>query len=112
MKWIENPHRGREVIYVEGKNEGKVIARPEGLLGAFLRIVRLNPEETRTENGRYTIKDIGIGNLINRLVDLTLLAKANDDLEIHYHGLKLSAFLEIDRNILEFTALWFMWMKF
>jgi hypothetical protein len=88
MKWIENPHRGREVIYVEGKNEGKVIARPEGLLGAFLRIVRLNPEETRTENGRYTIKDIGIGNLINRLVDLTLLAKANDDLEIHYHGLK------------------------
>jgi len=86
MKWVKEPHQGREVIYVEGQNNDKVIANPGGLIGKLIRVVKLDPEETRTPDGLYTIKDVGIGNMIDRIVTHTLIAKANNDLKIYFRG--------------------------
>ena len=33
MRWLEGPHKGREVLYVRGKNKGKLIGHEGGFFG-------------------------------------------------------------------------------
>ena len=59
--------KGREVIWVEGRNEGKLIAHETGLLG-FKRFY-LPPTGLISMMGqRYPITDIGIENLVAELI--------------------------------------------
>lgn len=59
---------GREVIWVEGANDGKIVAHETGLLG-FKRFY-LPPQGFLAMMGqRYPITDIGIQNLIEELLE-------------------------------------------
>ena len=72
--------KGREVIYVEGQNDGKLIAHPgrdepiaKGILGVFAnKTTRLDPREPlfAMRGNRYPITEIGLLNLIQRLVEV------------------------------------------
>lgn len=62
--------RGREVIYVEGYNDGKLIAHEGGLKGKFLPTVPLLPTSALALRGnRYPITEIGILTLTRRLIE-------------------------------------------
>jgi hypothetical protein len=60
--------KGREVIYVEGRNDGKLMAHEAGLVGK-LAIFNFNPTDRIAMRGnRYPITDIGIENLVVKLI--------------------------------------------
>ncbi|MDX1946384.1 MAG: DUF1571 domain-containing protein [Pirellulaceae bacterium] len=61
---------GREVVWVEGQNNGKLRAHEGGLSGRFLPSVWLEPTSTLAMRGQlHPITDIGIENLIVKLID-------------------------------------------
>ncbi|MCA9167422.1 MAG: DUF1571 domain-containing protein [Planctomycetales bacterium] len=62
--------KGREVIYVEGQNGGKVVAHEGGFKGRFLPTVDLMPTSALAMKGnRYPITEIGILTLTRRLIE-------------------------------------------
>ena len=62
---------GQEAIYVEGKNDGMLIAHTTGLTGKVVGTVRLDPTGYLAMNGnRYPITSAGIKNLLVQLVAL------------------------------------------
>jgi hypothetical protein len=68
MKW-QKPYEGREVIYVHGQNDGKLLAHSTGLEKVVGGTVSLDPRgEMAMENSRHAITEAGIGNLIDQLV--------------------------------------------
>ena len=65
-----SPLKGREVIYVEGRNKGKLIAHEGGFKGKFTPSIHLDPQGTLAMMGqRYPITDIGIENLCVKLLE-------------------------------------------
>lgn len=62
--------KGREVVYVEGKNDGNLIAHEGGFKGRFLPTVPLPPTGMLAMRGqRYPITEIGIENLMVKLIE-------------------------------------------
>lgn len=62
--------KGREVVFVEGKNEGKLVAHEGGMKGRFLPTVSLAPTSGFAMRGqRYPLTEIGIENLIVKLIE-------------------------------------------
>jgi hypothetical protein len=62
--------KGREVIYVEGQNGGNIIAHEGGFKGKFLPTVTIPPDGMLAMRGqRYPISEIGIENLIQKLIE-------------------------------------------
>ncbi|OHB80271.1 MAG: hypothetical protein A2W31_16045 [Planctomycetes bacterium RBG_16_64_10] len=62
--------RGREVLYVKGQNDGKLIARKGGPRFSYVT-VSLDPlNESAMKGNRYPITEIGIQNLVERLIEV------------------------------------------
>ena len=65
--------KGREVIYVRGKNDGKLIAHdpPGSWTYKIAGTVRIEPDGFLAMRGnRYPITEIGIRNLVRRLIEV------------------------------------------
>jgi Protein of unknown function (DUF1571) len=62
--------KGREVVWVEGKNNNKLRAHEGGAAGRFLPSVWLDPDGPLAMRGQlHPIYDIGIENLVLKLID-------------------------------------------
>ncbi len=62
--------KGREVIYVEGKNNGNIVAHEGGFKGKFLPTVTIPPDGMLAMRGqRYPLTEIGVENLIEKLIE-------------------------------------------
>lgn len=62
--------KGREVIYVEGQNDGNIVAHEGGFKGKFLPTVTIPPDGMLAMRGqRYPMTDIGVENLIVKLIE-------------------------------------------
>lgn len=63
MKWIEDPGKGREILYVDGWNNNRILFRDPGFLGVV--IMNLRPEGPLAMNGsRHPITEVGLNHLI------------------------------------------------
>ncbi|MCP4193986.1 MAG: DUF1571 domain-containing protein [Planctomycetaceae bacterium] len=86
LKFLKpNSIKGREVLYVEGKNDGKMFVRRGGTRFAFVT-TRLDPNsELAMRENRYPVTEFGIENLLLRLIQRarTQLA-AGSDCEVDY----------------------------
>ncbi len=66
MRFLQ-PYAGREVVYVAGQNDGKLVALEAGFT-RMLGKMNLDPTGTRAMNGqKYPITDVGMRNLIVKL---------------------------------------------
>ena len=73
----ENPHKGREAIFVSGKNSDKMLAHGTGI-EAIVGTLELDPSGDRAlEESRYPITNIGMRNLL----ELTI-AQWNSELNV------------------------------
>ncbi len=62
--------KGRECIYVEGRNDGKLVAHEGGMAGRLLPTVWLRPTSMLAmRNQRYPITELGIENLVDKLIE-------------------------------------------
>lgn len=67
MKWADNR---QEALYVEGQNDGKMIARKTNGLRLLRGTWRLDPDSTQAmKTTRYPITAIGMKNLVVRILD-------------------------------------------
>lgn len=75
---------GREVIWVEGKNNGKLVAHEGGYKNVLT--VRLDPRGTIAMIGqRYPITEIGVENLVNRLIEKGERDRKRDECEVQFY---------------------------
>ncbi len=67
--YFENPHEGREVIYVEGRNKNNLLVHETGLAG-LIGTLELQPtgSQAMAEN-RYPITKAGIANLVKAVME-------------------------------------------
>jgi len=62
--------KGREVIYVENENDGKLIAHEGGFKGKFLPTVTIPPDGMLAMRGqRYPLTEIGVENMVIKLIE-------------------------------------------
>ena len=63
---FEKPYKGREAIYVEGRNDGQVLAHDVGVTKFLAGTMELEPTSARAmEENRHPITEAGIGALID-----------------------------------------------
>jgi len=84
---FEGPERikDREVLYVAGHNDGKLLVRenPRSLTGKLMSTTSLNPAGMFAMRGnRYPITEVGIKNLIQRLIDVAEEEMRYDECEV------------------------------
>ena len=78
MKWLVGD-KGRELLYVDGENDGKMLARVGGIRGRLLPALKLDPNGSLAmKESRYPITKAGILELVNEL-----LGYRKRDLENH-----------------------------
>jgi len=80
--------KGREVMYVEGLNDGKMIAHEGGTAGKYLPTVWLRPNGLIAMRGQlYPITDVGLENLVLKLIERGEREKkaSGDDCEVTFH---------------------------
>ncbi len=72
---------GQEAIWVEGRNDDKIVAHPPGLLN--LVRVTLDPEsEVAMKGNRYSIRHIGMLNLIRKMLEKSEIGMQIEDCEV------------------------------
>lgn len=63
MKWIQNPYKGRECLYVAGSNDNRIKAHEGGILRIFK--LNLNPRGSRAmKHNRHSITEFGLENVV------------------------------------------------
>ncbi len=83
--------QGREVVYVEGRYNGKLIARRGGVRMAYMTF-GLDPKgELAMQDNRYPITEIGFKNLMKRLVEVATEDMQHDECDVKYYpGAKIN----------------------
>ncbi len=77
--------KGREVIYVENKHSGNIVAHEGGMKGRFLPTVNLDPNGMMAMRGqRYPITDIGLENLVVKLIEKGERDRQRDECEVNF----------------------------
>lgn len=77
--------KGREVIYVENRNDGYITAHEGGLKGRFLPTVTIHPTGALAMRGqRYPMTEIGLENLMVKLLERGETARQYPDVKAEY----------------------------
>jgi hypothetical protein len=68
MKWVVGD-RGREVLYVDGKNDGKLLVKKGGFAGRLLGALKLDPNGSiAMKESRHPVTKAGLLNLVGELI--------------------------------------------
>lgn len=87
LRWTAGPPVGREILFVPGRNDGRMLVREPGLLRGFATIV-MAPDSPRVlEESRHPVTDIGIGRLIDLVLSDTRRAAQARELTVRDHGM-------------------------
>ena len=77
--------KGREVIYVENRNNGKLTAHEGGFKGRLIPTVSLSPTGALAMRGqRYPMTEIGLENLIVKLIERGETARRYQDVTAEF----------------------------
>ena len=81
-----NEIKGREVVYIEGRNNGKLCAHEGGMKGRLLPTVWLKPTGNFAMQGQlYPLTDIGLENLMRKLIERGSKERKFPDCEVTFH---------------------------
>lgn len=87
LRWTAGPPVGREILFVPGRDDGRMLVHEPGLLRRFATIV-MPPDSPRVlEESRHPVTDIGIGRLIDLILDNTRRAAGAGELTVRDHGM-------------------------
>jgi len=84
LEWLNDQGKiDQTAVYRQGFNDGKVLARQSGLLGALAGKLRLDPNESLAlSDSRHSITEVGLGKIIER----TLKDAANPRISSSFAG--------------------------
>lgn len=68
IEWLNTEHRvDQTAVYRQGMNDGKVLAKRSGILGALTGTLKLDPNDPLAlEDSKHPITETGLGNIIDR----------------------------------------------
>lgn len=89
LRYID-PAEGREVIWVEGRNSGKMVAHDTGVTG-LVRVHLATDDYLAMRGNRYPINHLGIQNLLERFIE-----RGQRDKGIPGRELSINLFAELD----------------
>lgn len=68
LRWISGPPKGREILFVKGRDDDRALVHEPGLVSGFFTTL-LTPDSPRVlRESRHPITDVGLGRLIELLV--------------------------------------------
>jgi hypothetical protein len=88
--------KGREVIYVKGRNDGKLTAHDggSGIIAAIRSSVTVNLDPTAPramQGNKYPITDIGMENLLKKLIEVAELDMKHGEVDVKtFEGTKIN----------------------
>jgi Protein of unknown function (DUF1571) len=86
LRWLEGKRLVQSALYVQGQNNGKLVALPVGAL-ALLGTFEKSPDgEEARQSGRYPINEFGLKIATQRVLDSWLAARAEHALHVEYLG--------------------------
>jgi hypothetical protein len=89
MHWVKGAGRAVSALYVEGENGGKMLIRPNGIGGRFVKVAERDPEgEDAKQSGRYTVKDFGFKNSTLRAIASWKAATKDKALDVEFVGVE------------------------
>ena len=78
--------KGQEVIYVDGRNDGNMLAHAGSGVRAMVGTVSLKPQSMLAMQGnRYPITELGVENLAKRLVEVAEHDKQFGECEVNFY---------------------------
>ena len=87
--WQEGARKAERALYVEGENDGKMLARPYGQLARLLVgdiVERDMDSDDSRQSGRYTLKEFGLYIGAQRTLDSWKTADEKKALHVDYLG--------------------------
>jgi hypothetical protein len=88
MEWLEGARKAERVLYVEGENEGKMLARPTPLLRKLAGdiVARDVDSADARASGRMTLNEFGLKKAMLRTLLSWQAAASNGTLHVEYLG--------------------------
>lgn len=69
MKWNEGSDVGREVLFVKGQNDGRMLVKKGGKVGEMLPTFKLEPtSDLAMKESRYPLTESGLLNLVEKIL--------------------------------------------
>jgi len=88
MRWIAGPGVGREILFVRGRDDDRILLREPGFFTRLFTVV-LAPDSPRVlRQSRQPVTDVGIGRLIELVGREARRAAAADDLTVVDRGVR------------------------
>ena len=85
MRWVKEPHRTREVIFVENQNEGLIVAHE--VVGFVNWFAKVSPTDPRAQKeSHHSIAQAGIGKAVDSFISVCETAKKAGDLRLFSLG--------------------------
>jgi hypothetical protein len=87
---FHEPSQGREVIYIEGKNSGKLLAHETGIKSIAGTVSLLPTSDSAMDGNRYPVTMIGMRKLLEQVITQWEEEGKYGEIEVqHYPGAKL-----------------------
>ncbi len=87
LRWVAGPPAGREILFVPGQNDDRMLVREPGLLASLATIVMAPDSPRILEESRHPVTDIGLGRLIGLIAANARRAAAAGELSIRDLGM-------------------------
>jgi len=89
MHWLRGQRKAESSLYVEGENGGKMLAKPAGVAGFFVKVAERDVDgEDARQSGRYTMKEFGLKMAIEKTYRDWKAAKDKGALQVQYLGVR------------------------
>src|SRR5256886_2210987 len=86
LRWVAGPPAGRQILFVPGRNDDRMLVREPGFFTGLATIV-MAPDSARVlRESRHPVTDIGIGQLIELILDNARAARAAGELTVRDGG--------------------------
>lgn len=87
LRWIAGLPEGREILFVPGRNHNRMLVREPGWLSRLVTVA-MAPDNPRVlRESRHPVTDVGLGRLIELIVDNARRAAAAGELTLKDHGI-------------------------
>ncbi len=86
LRWTAGPPKGREILYVPGRDADRILVHQPGALSGFFTLVMAADSPRVLRESRHPVTDVGIGRLVELIVANVKRGLERGELTLVNHG--------------------------